>query len=151
MTLTSKESVPAGTPIVIKAEAGNYTLTKIDTTPESVTGNLLEASDGTVEGDGSTIYALGVGKTGDYEGKIGFYLVDDDVTIPAGKAYLTVGAGVKEFLTFDFGEDDPDGISEIENGKLKVEEEEAIYNLAGQRISRMQKGINIVNGKKVLY
>ena len=151
VTLTSKESVPAGTPIVIKAEAGNYTLTKIDTTPESVTGNLLEASDGTVEGDGSTIYALGVGKTGDYEGKIGFYLVDDDVTIPAGKAYLTVGAGVKEFLTFDFGEDDPDGISEIENGKLKVEEEEAIYNLAGQRISRMQKGINIVNGKKVLY
>ena len=27
---------------------------------------------------------------------------------------------------------------------------EAIYNVAGQRISKMQKGINIVNGKKVL-
>ncbi len=28
--------------------------------------------------------------------------------------------------------------------------EEAIYNLAGQRLSRMQKGINIVGGKKIL-
>ena len=28
--------------------------------------------------------------------------------------------------------------------------EEAIYNLAGQRIQKMQKGINIVNGKKVM-
>jgi hypothetical protein len=26
----------------------------------------------------------------------------------------------------------------------------AIYNLAGQRMSKMQKGINVVNGKKIL-
>ena len=26
-----------------------------------------------------------------------------------------------------------------------------IYNLFGQRMSRMQRGINIVNGKKILY
>ena len=25
------------------------------------------------------------------------------------------------------------------------------YNLAGQRVSKLQKGINIVNGKKVLF
>ena len=30
------------------------------------------------------------------------------------------------------------------------EEEEAIYNVAGQRLNKMQKGINIRNGKKVL-
>ena len=28
---------------------------------------------------------------------------------------------------------------------------QSIYNLAGQRVSKMQKGINIVNGKKVLF
>ena len=27
----------------------------------------------------------------------------------------------------------------------------AIYNLSGQRVSRMQKGIYIINGKKVLH
>ena len=31
-----------------------------------------------------------------------------------------------------------------------VESEGFIYNLAGQRLSKMQKGINIVGGKKVL-
>ena len=39
------------------------------------------------------------------------------------------------------------------NEELRVKSEElegAIYNLAGQRLSKMQKGINIVNGKKVL-
>ena len=30
------------------------------------------------------------------------------------------------------------------------ESEAAIYNLAGQRLNKIQKGINIVNGKKIL-
>ena len=30
------------------------------------------------------------------------------------------------------------------------EEEDAIYNVAGQRLSKMQKGVNIVGGKKIL-
>ena len=34
--------------------------------------------------------------------------------------------------------------------KSMKKEESSIYNLAGQRIQKMQKGINIVNGKKVL-
>jgi len=29
-------------------------------------------------------------------------------------------------------------------------EESSIYNVAGQRIQKMQRGINIVNGKKIL-
>ena len=33
-------------------------------------------------------------------------------------------------------------LEETENG--------AVYNLAGQRLSKMQKGINIINGKKIL-
>ena len=68
-------------------------------------------------------------------------------TIPAGKALLPASAlssGVKAF-TFDFGEN-PDGIA----SPLGETEEGAIYNLAGQRLNKMQKGINIVNGKKVL-
>ena len=47
--------------------------------------------------------------------------------------------------------DEEDGIA---NEELRVKNEETanvIYNLAGQRISRLQKGINIVGGKKVLF
>ena len=58
---------------------------------------------------------------------------------------------VKEFkLCFD-GEDSADGIGKIQNSKFKIQNEaDAIYNLAGQRLSKMQRGINIVNGKKIL-
>ena len=148
VTLTSKESVPASTPIVLKATAGTYYLPIITTTPDDVSDNILLASDGSVKGDGSTIYALGLGKTGANKGKVGFYLVDENVVIPAGKAYLNLGGSpAKEFLTFDFSET-PDGIKTLSQTPVK---EEGIYNLSGQRLNKMQKGINIVNGKKVLY
>lgn len=70
-------------------------------------------------------------------------------TVPAGKALLPaseVGAGVKAF-TFVF-EDDATSIEEtLSDSPIKGEN---IYNLAGQRLNKMQKGINIVNGKKIM-
>lgn len=44
----------------------------------------------------------------------------------------------------------PDGIEEIENEKMSNGENEMIFNLAGQRLQKMQRGVNIINGKKVL-
>ena len=41
------------------------------------------------------------------------------------------------------------GIKTLDNGQKAVGGIE-IYNLAGQRMSRLQRGINIVNGKKVI-
>ena len=68
-------------------------------------------------------------------------------TVPAGKALLPVGAVSVKAFVFDFG-GDADGIQTLSDSPLKGEN---IYNLAGQRLQKMQKGINIVNGKKVLY
>lgn len=44
------------------------------------------------------------------------------------------------------GEDNATGITETENGKVKTEN----FDLSGRRVERMQKGIYIVNGKKVV-
>lgn len=44
------------------------------------------------------------------------------------------------------GEDTETGITETENGKVKTES----FDLSGRRVERMQKGIYIVNGKKVV-
>ncbi|MBR1801343.1 MAG: Ig-like domain-containing protein [Bacteroidaceae bacterium] len=156
VTLTEVADAPAGAALVIKADPGTYAMEfdyaglydeQADDTP-----NLLQASDGTVKGDLSTIYALGK-----KDGKVGFYLVADGVAVPEGKAYLEVaGAGVKEFLSFDF--DLPTGIEAVESSELTVDNK-VIYNLAGQRVdnsqftihnSQLKRGIYIVNGKKVL-
>ena len=139
VSLTKVTSVAKGTPVVLKKE-GEYTLTPV-ADPESAEGNLLKASDGTVEGNG-TIYVLA--KPADKE--VGFYAVQKGTTVAEGKAYLEVAKpGVKGFV-FAFA-DQADGIETLSTSTLKGE---SIYNLAGQRIQKMQKGINIVNGKKVV-
>lgn len=92
---------------------------------------------------------------GEYYGLSGQNFVKVNAgNVKAGKALLpasyvtSTGGGVKAF-TFVF-EDDATSIGE----ELRVKSEETegvVYNLAGQRLQKMQKGINIVGGKKILY
>jgi len=138
VSLTEVTEAPANTPVIIEAAEGTHNLS-IVTSASAVGTNLLLASDGTVTGDASTIYALGKKNE-----TVGFYLVGDGVKVPAGKAYLNTSAGVKEFLGFDFN-----GQTAVSAVKAAAENG-VIYNLAGQRVNRAQKGIFIVNGKKVV-
>ena len=71
----------------------------------------------------------------------------------AGKAYLPKSALSPEasearFFLFDFGGEET-GITETENGNVETENSE-VYDLAGRRVQNAQKGIFIVNGKKVI-
>ena len=76
------------------------------------------------------------------DGVVGFYKATG--TIAAGKAYYQSASGVKAFY---FSGDDTTGIVSLTDEKA---EGTSIYNLAGQRLQKMQRGINIINGKKVL-
>lgn len=80
-------------------------------------------------------------------GKVGFYQVTagNQPTVGANRCYLTVDSGIKAFY---FDEDDATSIQTIENGQQTADG--AIYNVAGQRMNKMQRGINIINGKKIL-
>lgn len=70
-------------------------------------------------------------------------------TLPANRAYLPINLGSSgEAKAFTLSFVDVDGISETT--RLDVNSDDAIYNLAGQRLAKPQKGINIINGKKVL-
>ena len=138
---TSVNPIPANTPVVLEAATGSYTFT----------GSKVPAVDAPTFGALTGTYSRIPAPAGSYvlqkQGeKVGFYLVDTEVAVPyvnANRAYLTApSSGVKAFF---FG-DDATGITGI-NGNLN----ERIYNLAGQRLSKMQKGVNIVGGKKILY
>lgn len=139
--LTKVTQIPQGSAVVMKGSAGSYKL-PYTTDAVALTDNDLKASDGSVKGDGSTIYALAKKANG-----IGFYQVEAGSTIVAGKGYLEISAanGVKGFYGFESG--DATGISDID---ANVDANAVIYNLSGQRIQKAQKGINIVNGKKLL-
>ena len=80
----------------------------------------------------------------DESGAQAFYKVTSDFTATPYKCYLTVptALGVKAFSL-----DIEDAIQSVE--VIRSENAE-IYNLAGQKMNKLQKGVNIVNGKKVL-
>lgn len=87
-----------------------------------------------------------------YKGKLGFYQVEgNNVKVAAKyKCYLTINSPVQsapKALFFDENDTVTD-ITNIFGGENNQRIE--IYNLAGQRIHRLQKGVNIVNGKKVI-
>ncbi|MBR4516466.1 MAG: hypothetical protein IKO60_03635, partial [Bacteroidaceae bacterium] len=134
-------SFPQGEAVVVKAAAGSYEFPYAIDYAAEIANNDLKASDGSVKGNGSTIFALSNQGNG-----VGFYLVGDNVTVPEGKGYLVISAGVKAFYGFE--EDDATGINE----ELRVNNEEStsIFNVAGQRRIKIHEGINIVNGKKIL-
>ena len=134
VSLNEVNDVPAGSAVVLK---GNLFATIAKTANSDMTSNDLLPSTG-ITADG-TQYVLA-----DNEGTIGFYKAAPGTNIPAGKAYITSTAGIKAFY---FEGNNPTDIKAIPNENLNVEN---IYNLAGQRLNKMQKGINIVNGKKIL-
>ncbi len=66
----------------------------------------------------------------------------DDVVLADVNAVRHEAASAKASLNMY----DATGISTIDNGQLAIDRK--IYNLAGQRVQKMQKGLYIVNGKK---
>ena len=64
------------------------------------------------------------------------------------KAYLPASAKTAGAPMFSF--ERGEGTTEIENSELRIDNSVVIYDLAGRRVEKMEKGIYIVNGKKVV-
>ena len=134
LDLVQIEKVPESTPVVLK---GTYYNKLAQDVPAINIANDLKGADADTAADG-TMYILANGSEG-----IGFYKAEG--TIPAGKAYFQSASSVKAFF---FSGDDATDIDAIDHSSLTIDH--SIYNLAGQRLNKAQKGINIINGKKVL-
>ena len=127
-------SVPAGTALLIKGDAGEYNV-NIVASAEEPEANIFSVSDGTVTG-GDNIFAYS-------KSALKFKKVASTVTIPAGKCYLQIDGVSGDALDLDFeGEATAvEAIAEanaeaaapvkvIKNGKLYI----GNYNVAGQQV-----------------
>ena len=132
---------PAGEAVLVKADEGAYVIPAATSTPAAPEGNLLKAATEDITCSG-TQYVLA-----QPEGEeVGFYKAITNSTIKAGKGYLEfTGTPVKAFY---FTDDNATGIDNL-NADLNLNGE-AIYNIAGQRLSKTQRGINIIGNKKIL-
>jgi len=144
MTSTASAAVAAGTGLMLKGTASaTITIPVVASAGEAISGNkLVGCTTETVLGTNADYYVL-VNNSGTAEFQS---LADNGATIPAGKAYLNVtGAGARLSIAFD------DETTGIENLTPTLSQGEgAIYDLQGCRVAAPQKGLYIVNGKKVI-
>ena len=138
--------VPADQAVVVRSAsgAGTYQIPVTQATAD-FDDNLLRAtlSPFTVTVP-STIYCVAY-----KNGVSGFFPVAVNTTVPKGKGYLDFsGSSVKPASVFLDDEDDPTAI-EMVNGQSSMVNG-PIFNLAGQRLQKMQRGLNIVGKTKVL-
>ena len=144
------EVIPANTGVLLENE-GEHNFAKTVSYSYTLAGNLMNGSveNAYVEG---TAYVLADGENG-----VGFYLAelnknatggegDTHFLNNAGKAYFTLPAAENAVAFYGF---DWAGTTGVEN----VEVENAsnvIYDLTGRRVEVAERGIYIINGKKVL-
>ena len=134
-------SIPANTPVLLSGDEGTYNFEVTDNAPDINAVNVLVGT--------PVPYAAPNGSyiLQNQSGKVGFYQVDTTVAtpnVPGFRAYIP--AQSSEVKAFYFGE--ADGIKSVD-ANLNANEG-AIFNIAGQRVAKAQKGLYIMNGKKVL-
>ena len=139
LSLTEQaNTIPAQTAVVLKGAEGYFSFTPAASAPAITGENELLGTAAPLTATGSE-YVLGKANE-----TVGFYRAEEGSAIPEGKAYLVSTSGVKGFVLSE------GGATGIENLEQNLDTNAPIYNLSGQRLQKMQKGINIVGNKKVL-
>lgn len=139
----SNRIIPVNTAVILESTNDEISLTEytgnVSRIRMTIKNNVLKgAATETAVESGKTYYVLGAENS-----KVGFYKFAG-TTLAAGKAYIELaGDAAVKVLGFD----EATGISTVEVANA---ENGAIYNLAGQRMNKAQKGVFIVNGKKVV-
>ena len=98
-----------------------------------------------INGEDRTMLYMGAGNT--------LYYPNAAMTIKACRAYFQlkgITVGDVNNTRMYFGDEEADGINGLTPDPSLLRRGE-IYNISGQRLSKPQKGINIINGRKVLY
>ena len=133
-------AIPTDEAVVLKGAEGTYKFNILNVEANLVLDNDLVAAKEEVTADGSQ-YILA-----ELEDQVGFAKATPETKIAAGKGYLVISAGVKAF--YPFGEDAETAIESLT--PTLSEGEGVVYDLSGRRVNKAQKGIYIINGKKVL-
>lgn len=130
--------IPANTGVIIGGAGENGF--SVATEEGSPISTVLTAAPNGIESDG-TIYEL-------LKDENMFARLQQGTSLDANTAYLKLTQSSAPKLSVVLGDDNTTSIDGIDNATGY--ENKAIYNLNGQRMSTVQKGVNIVDGKKII-
>lgn len=145
--LTAKEGgkIAAGEGVVLKGDEGTYTFVAAEGSVSATANNqMVGVTEDTPLTSADNAYMLTRKKD---DGSIAFRLLATDYTLDANKAYLKLENNARNLISVVW-DDNATGIYDL--SEKEEAENGAIYNLAGQKLMRTQKGINIINGKLVI-
>lgn len=141
-------ALPKNTGVILSAEEAKDYIPTACTTEEVASidaNNKLVASTGNAIDASTQAYVLV--KTTD--GKAVFKILSsntDDRALAQYKAYLNLTGSLAAKLAISFN----DNVTAISNATLAQEKTSSIYDLSGRKSNKLQKGIYIVNGKKII-
>lgn len=143
-------ALPKNTGVILSAEEAKDYIPTACTTEEVASidaGNKLVASTGNAIDASTQAYVLA--KTSATENKAVFKILSsntDDRALAQYKAYLNLTGSLAAKLAISFN----DNVTAINNATLAQEKTSSIYDLSGRKSNKLQKGIYIVNGKKII-
>lgn len=147
LTAIKSGNIAAGEGVVIHGKAGTYTFVATAEDVSSTAGNqMVGVTEETELNASDNAYLLTRDKN---TPAIAFRKLATTYTLGANKAYLKLdnGSESRQLISVVW-DDNATGIYDLR--EKKEENDGAIYNLAGQKLTRTQKGINIINGKLVI-
>lgn len=133
-------TLTANTPVLVDGTAGTtyyYGLAADGVADGTYLHGFLTA--GTVPVDSYVLQDKGEGQK--------FYKVADTFNGTKNRCYLTVPASSVKVMNLVFGGQ----ATAVESVDAAISTDKQIYDLSGRRVNKAQKGLYIVNGKKVLY
>ena len=141
VTFTPATKVPAGEGVLLKGvllkEAANTYKVPAIASAEAIENDFVGVLTATEVA--APIFVLLNGESG-----VGFYKTTQTFTVGAHTAYLPAKAGARSFIGFDNTTTAIEGVADVKGHNGEV------YNLQGQRVAKAQKGLYIVNGKKMV-
>ncbi len=147
LTAIKSGNIAAGEGVVLHGEAGTYTFVATAEDVSATAGNqMVGVTEDTELNASDNAYLLTRDKNTQ---AIAFRKLATTYTLGANKAYLKLenGSESRQLISVVW-DDNATGIYDL--SEKKEENDGAIYNLAGQKLTRTQKGINIINGKLVI-
>ena len=147
LTAIGNGNIAAGEGVVLHGEAGTYTFVATAEDVSATAGNqMVGVTEDTELNASDNAYLLTRDKN---TPAIAFRKLATTYTLGANKAYLKLenGSESRQLISVVW-DDNATGIYDL--SEKKEENDGAIYNLAGQKLTRTQKGINIINGKLVI-
>ena len=157
LTLSDIEDgiIPKEHAVILKSEAGTkYTFEAAKEAGTAVTGNALKGQTSTIakptEGTVYTLQSYDKDKDKDGVKESVIFRKYLGANVNGGRAYIVLPANQNGTPAQSIGVRFEDGTTDIEHSTLNSQPSTLIYDLMGRRVEKMEKGIYIVNGKKMI-